>query len=123
MNRKSFLQSIGFASAGVILGSLVSFESPKRIIYKVERPVFHLWYDKQYEDGVKSIVMEGKAVASYRGTLKELCNRFPNEEIFFYQEILSDNKLINSDIVRAAVIKKRPGLKISPTSSYKPMYV
>lgn len=118
MNRRLFLQNIGLAGAGVVFAPLIPAvaSSPTRTIYKVSMPVFEVFYWKR--DNVGNMIWNSRVmtVRSFKGTLKQLLDWYPNDEIFFYQEltteIFSGNKI---NIVRAAIMAKEPGVHLSST--------
>ena len=119
MNRRSFLQNIGLAGAGVVFTPLIPAvaSSPTRTIYKVSMPVFQVWYWKRDNDGKMLWESRISTVRSFKGTLKLLLDRHPDDEIFFYEELtrefITGHKV---NIVRASIIAKEPGVTISATS-------
>lgn len=118
MNRRGFLKNLGFTGAAIVIAPLVSFAPiPKRLIHKVELPAFMLFYTdgKQHESGELVHKSMARVVQTYKGTLKELCSRYPNDEIFFYQEVKNGN----FDYVRACVIKKEPNMQILAKPNYE----
>jgi hypothetical protein len=120
MDRRSFLQNVGLVSTGVAFAPLMPLAASKRTIYKVSMPVFEVFYWKRDNDGKmlwNSII---RTVRSYKGTLKQLLDSHPNDEIFFYQELTTEifpgNK---NNIVRAAIMAKEPGVHISTTDIHR----
>jgi hypothetical protein len=119
MNRRSFLQNIGLASAGVAFAPLIPAVAapPKRTIFKVTCPVFKFWYWKRDNNGKMLWESRISTVCSYKGTLKLLLDKHPDDEIFLYEELTTEfipGQKIN--IVRASIIAKEPGVTISSTS-------
>jgi hypothetical protein len=119
MNRKLFLQNMGLASAGVVLAPLLSAFAtpPTRTIYKVSMPVFQFWYWKRDNNGKMLWESRISTVSSYKGTLKLLLDKHPDDEIFLYEELITEfipGQKIN--IVRASIVAKEPGVTISSTS-------
>ena len=119
MNRRLFLQNLGLASAGVVLAPLLSAFAtpPTRTIYKVSMPVFQFWYWKRDNNGKMLWESRISTVSSYKGTLKLLLDRHPDDEIFLYEELTTEfipGQKIN--IVRASIVAKEPGVTISSTS-------
>jgi hypothetical protein len=118
MNRRGFLRNLGFAGAAIAVAPLVSFVPiPKRLIHKVEFPVFSIFYTDGEKDVFGKLITKSKFmyVHTQRATLKELCDRFPNDEIFFYEEV----KYENYDTIRACVIKKEPNMEILLEPKYE----
>jgi hypothetical protein len=118
MNRRGFLRNLGFAGVAIAVAPLVSFVSiPKRLIHKVEFPVFSIFYTDGEKDIFGKLIVKCKFrdVRTYNATLKQLCDRFPNDEIFFYEEV----KYENYDTVRACVIKKEPNMEILLEPKYE----
>lgn len=118
MNRRGFLRNIGFVGASIAIAPLVSFVPiPKRLIHKVEFPVFTVFYTDGEKDIFGKLIVKSmhKYVYTYNRTLKQLCDVFPNDEIFFYQEV----KYENYDTVRACVIKKEPNMEILTEPKYE----
>lgn len=116
MDRRSFLQSVGLASASVAFAPLIPAvaSSPKRTIYKVTCPVFKIWYWKRDNDGKMLWNSRTCIVSAYKGTLKLLLDRHPDDEIFFYEELTTEfipGHKVN--IVRAGIVAKEPGVTIS----------
>ena len=122
MDRRSFLQNVGLVSTGVAFAPLMPLAASKRTIYKVSMPVFEVFYWKR--DNVGNMIWNSiiKTVRPYKGTLKQLLDRYPNDEIFFYQELTTEifpgNK---NNIVRAAIMAKEPGVHISTTDIHTPI--
>ena len=118
MDRRSFLQSLGLASAGVAFAPLMPLAAPvKRIIFKVTCPVFKMWYWKRDNNGKMLWGSRTCVVRAFKGTLKDILNWYPNDEIFFYEELTTEyipGHKVN--IVRAAIINKEPGVTITSTS-------
>jgi hypothetical protein len=119
MNRRLFLQNIGLAGAGVAFAPLIPAvaSSPTRTIYKVSMPVFKFWYWKRDNNGKMLWESRISTVRSFKGTLKLLLDRHPDDEIFFYEE--STTEFIPGhkvNIVRASIVAKEPGVTISSTS-------
>ena len=116
MDRRSFLQNIGLVSTGVAFAPLMPLAASKRTIYKVSMPVFEVIYWKK--DNVGNMIWNSRVmtVRSFKGTLKQLLDWYPNDEIFFYQEstteIFPGNKV---NIVQAAIMAKEPGVHLSST--------
>jgi hypothetical protein len=119
MDRRSFLRNIGLASTGVAFAPLIPAVAapPKRTIFKVTCPVFKFWYWKRDNNGKMLWESRTCVVRAFKGTLKDILNRYPNDEIFFYEELTTEfipgNKV---NIVRAAIIGKEPGVTITSTS-------
>ena len=111
---------------------------PKRLIHKVEYPIFGMTCEDtdtfDFPSTCNGIVYgnddsEGglwamnascilTLVETYKGTLKELCDRYPNDDIFFYEEgkdKIGDNFVPHT---RAFVLKKERNIKVT----FKPTY-
>jgi len=118
MNRRSFLQNLGLAGAGVVFAPLMPLAAPpKRTIFKVTCPVFKMWYWKRDNNGKMLWDSRTCVVRAFKGTLKDVLNWYPNHEIFFYEELTTEfipGQKVN--IVRAAIIGKEPGVTITSTS-------
>ena len=116
MDRRSFLQNIGLVSTGVAFAPLMPLAASKRTIYKVSMPVFEVFYWKKGNVGNMIWNRRVMTVRSFKGTLKQLLDWYPNDEIFFYQELTTEifpgNKV---NIVRAAIMAKEPGVHLSST--------
>lgn len=110
MNRRNFLRNIGLAGGAITIAPYISFvPTPKRLIHKVDCPAFSIWYgDFNLMVGLTQ---------TYKGTLKELCDRYPNDEIFFFKEgkYKIGNKFVYG--TRAFVLKKESNIKplLKPT--------
>jgi hypothetical protein len=115
MNRRSFIQSLSLAGAGVALAPIAPFAAvPIRTIYKVNCLVFEVFYWKRDNFGKMFWNSRIVHVRAFKGTLKDLLNWYPNDEIFFYEELMSEfipGRKVN--IVRAGIINKEPGMNIS----------
>lgn len=113
MDRRSFLKNMGFCGAAIMAAPLVSFApTPKRKIYKVTHPAFQLWWKNINHNEWDN---EIKVVTTRRGTLKEFCDKHPNNEIFYYQEI----KTGDFQYVRACAVEKRKNMEVTNSPFYK----
>ena len=121
MDRRSFLRNIGLAGAGIAVAPFVSFEAPKRMVYKVNMPAFIILLKKKGVYPVLELDTVGKCVVTWRGTLKEFCERYPKDvPIFFYEhQKLSDG----NPCVRAVAFKPKDDMEIVETKSYEKMYI
>jgi hypothetical protein len=138
MNRRNFLTNIGLASGGMAIAPYISFAPiPKRLIHKVEYPTFGMTYGGSFEsiETYNGIVYgdEGSAqglwarnascvlalVETYKGTLKELCDIHPNDDIFFYKE--GKDKIGDKFVsyTRAFVLKKERNIKVTLKPTYE----
>jgi hypothetical protein len=137
MNRRNFLRNIGHVSGAMAIVPYISFAPlAKRLIHKVEYPIFGMTYGGSFEsiETYNGIVYgdEGSAqglwarnascvlalVETYKGTLKELCDIHPNDDIFFYKE--GKDKIGDKFVsyTRAFVLKKERNIKVT----FKPTY-
>jgi hypothetical protein len=137
MNRRNFLRNIGLVSGAMAIVPYISFAPlAKRLIHKVEYPIFGMTYGGSFEsiETYNGIVYgdEGSAqdlwarnascvlalVETYKGTLKELCDIHPNDDIFFYKE--GKDKIGDKFVsyTRAFVLKKERNIKVT----FKPTY-
>jgi hypothetical protein len=123
MNRRNFLRNIGLAGASIAVAPFVSFEAPKRMIYKVKLPAFIFYLKKKGTMHPIEFETIAKTVNTYRGTLKQFCERYPTNDvsIFFYEE----NKLDNGEpCVRACAFKIKDDMEIyHPGTHYEPIYI
>jgi hypothetical protein len=114
MNRRSFLKNFGIATGAITIAPYISFTPiPKRLVHKVELPTFLIFYTDP--SGLNTIV---GCTQTYKGTLKELCDTYPNDDIFFYNEgkhVIGD-KFVH--YTRAFVLKKERNIKVI----FKPTY-
>ena len=121
MDRRSFLRNLGFAGASIAVAPLVSFEAPKRMVYKVDKPAFIVVTKKKGVYPIVELNTNFKSVATWRGTLKEFCDRYPKDiPIFFYEhQKLSDG----NPCVRATAFRLEPDMEIVETKGYEKMYI
>lgn len=121
MDRRSFLRNLGFAGASIAVAPFVSFEAPKRMVYKVNMPAFIVLLKKKGQYPVHELDTVGKCVYTYRGTLKEFCDRQPKDvSIFFYEHQTLDN---GYPCVRAVAFKPKDDMEIVETKGYEKMYI
>ena len=124
MNRRNFLINIGLAGASIAVAPFVSFEAPKRMIYKVKLPAFIFYLKKKGTTHPIEFETIAKTVNTYRGTLKQFCERYPTNDvtIFFYEEKKFDN---GEPCVRACAYKIKDNMEIYhiPGTHYEPIYI
>jgi hypothetical protein len=123
MNRRNFLINIGLAGASIAVAPFVSFETPKRMIYKVKLPAFILYLKKKGTTHPIEFETIAKTVNTYRGTLKQFCERYPTNDvsIFFYEEQKFDN---GEPCVRACAYKIKDNMEIYHSGThYEPIYI
>jgi hypothetical protein len=120
VNRRNFLRNIGLVSGAMAIVPYISFAPlAKRLIHKVELPTFFILC------GDDEDILKGKGtwivgiVETYKGTLKELCDRYPNEDIFFYKE--GKDKIGDKFVsyTRAFILKKERNLKVALKPTYE----
>ena len=118
MDRRGFLKNLGFTGAAIVVAPLVSFApTPKRKIYKVTAPAFQLWWKHINQNEWDTQI---KVVYTMKGTLKEFCDRHPNDEIFYYQELTTELlKGHKFNYVRACAVEKRKNMEVTDSPFYK----
>ena len=114
MNRRLFLKNLGLVTGAIVISPHIS--SPKRLIHKVRTPGFGILC------GDDEDILKGKgtwivgSVNTYVTTLKKLCERYPNDDIFFYEEGTFDE---SHPYVRAFILKKSRNLKVALKPTYE----
>jgi hypothetical protein len=114
MNRRNFLTNIGLAIGAITIAPYISLTPiPKRLVHKAYAPTFLIHYGAASGWGV----IVGN-IQTYNVTLKELCDMYPNDDIFFYKEgkhVIGD-KFVH--YTRAFILKKERNIKVP----FKPTY-
>lgn len=129
MNRRNFLRNIGLAGASIAVAPFVSFETPKRMIYKVKLPAFLIYLKKKGTTHPLEFETIARTVNTSRGTLKQFCERYPTNDvsIFFYEECKLDS---GDPCVRACAVKLKDDMEIVSVAHrcrsgtyYEPIYI